>query len=211
VKYLFFQTKHILQMKHLLLLAFLGAGICCLTQCADMEGTAGESAEAALPTHEDSVKRGAYLVHAMGCRDCHSPKRMGAKGPEDIPGLELSGYQASIPFTPPPAGVVEQGWVLFSPDLTACAGPWGVSFAANLTPDATGIGNWSLDQFMVAIRDGKSKGLKANRDLLPPMPWTEYRNLNDDDLAAIFSYLKSTKAVQNVGPPPVPPAAPAQG
>jgi hypothetical protein len=106
---------------------------------------------------------------------------------------------------------VEEGWVLFHGDLTAAYGPWGTSFAANITSDATGVGNWTMDQFFVAIREGKSKGLKANRPLLPPMPWTEYRSLTDDDLAAIYMYLKSTAPVANVVPPPVPPAAATEG
>jgi hypothetical protein len=91
----------------------------------------------------------------------------------------------------------KKGWVLFAPDLTAAVGPWGMSFSANISSDQTGIGNWTEEQFFRAIREGKSKGLKESRPLLPPMPWAQYRNLKDDDLRAIFAFLKSTKPVEN--------------
>ena len=176
-------------------------------QCAEATVVDSENgaSDAAVPTLQDTINRGEYLVSAIGCHDCHSPKRMGEHGPELIPELVLSGYQASQPFNPPACDGLNQGWALFYPDLTATIGPWGTSFAANLTSDPTGIGSWSLEQFMTAIREGKSKGLKANRDILPPMPWPMYRNLSDEDLASIFYYLKSTKPVSNVVPPPVPP------
>tara|TARA_R110002094_G_scaffold3622_1_gene11771 strand:- start:315 stop:614 length:300 start_codon:yes stop_codon:yes gene_type:complete len=84
--------------------------------------------------------------------------------------------------------------------LTAAVGPWGTSFAANLTPDETGIGNWSEAQFLKAIKEGKFKGMENTRPLLPPMPWTEYRNFTDEDLKAIFAYLKTIKPIDNVVP-----------
>ena len=84
--------------------------------------------------------------------------------------------------------------------LTTAVGPWGTSFAANLTPDETGIGNWSEAQFLKAIKEGKFKGMENTRPLLPPMPWTEYRNFPDEDLKAIFAYLKTIKPIDNVVP-----------
>jgi hypothetical protein len=54
--------------------------------------------------------------------------------------------------------------------LTSWVGPWGTSYAANLTPDKTGIGNWSEEQFMKAIREGKYKGMDGTRPIMPPMP-----------------------------------------
>ena len=89
---------------------------------------------------------------------------------------------------------------MFGSDFTSTLGPWGISFAANITSDATGIGNWKEEQFIKAIREGKSKGLEGNRSLLPPMPWFVYRNFSDVDLSAIFAYLKSTKPVKNIVP-----------
>jgi hypothetical protein len=69
----------------------------------------------------------------------------------------------------------------------------------------TGIGNWQEENFMRAIREGKFKGIAAGRDLLPPMPWEMYKNLTDDELKAIFAYLKSTKPIKNIVPDPTPP------
>jgi cytochrome c553 len=86
--------------------------------------------------------------------------------------------------------------------LTAAIGPWGISYAANLTPDDTGTGNWTEAQFMKAIREGKSKGLDGARPLLPPMPWEVARNMSDEDLKAVFAYLQSVKPIKNVVPNP---------
>jgi hypothetical protein len=94
---------------------------------------------------------------------------------------------------------------MFYPDLTAAAGPWGVSFAANLTPDETGIGNWTEEQFKKAMTQGKFKGLDGSRTLLPPMPWTNFQTLSNDELHSIFAYLKSIKPVKNVVPNPITP------
>jgi hypothetical protein len=96
--------------------------------------------------------------------------------------------------------------------LTAWAGPWGVSFAVNLTPDKeTGIAEWSEENFIQALRTGKHQGQPNGRDILPPMPWEVYRFMTDDDLKAVFAYLKSIPPVKNQVPLPVLPgvAAPA--
>ena len=77
------------------------------------------------------------------------------------------------------------------------------SFAVNLTSYATGIGKWKEENFLRAIRDGKFKGLENGRSLLPPMPWFVYKNMTDEDLKAIFAYLKSTKPVVNAVPAPM--------
>ncbi|MDQ0475669.1 c-type cytochrome [Chryseobacterium sp. MDT2-18] len=154
---------------------------------------------------EDVVKRGKYLVTTMGCNDCHSPKKMGANGPEIIPELMLSGFPADRPIVKFVDPMIKQGFGMFYPDLTAAAGPWGVSFAGNLTPDETGIGNWTEEQFKKAITEGKFKGVDGERMLLPPMPWTNYTILTNEDIHAIFMYLKNIKPVRNVVPPPIPP------
>lgn len=96
-------------------------------------------------------------------------------------------------------------WVLFAQDQTSAAGPWGVSFAANLTSDETGIGNWTEEQFFMAIRKGKSKGLEGSRNLLPPMPWQVYSGMTNTDLKAIYEYLQATKPVSNIVPAPIAP------
>ncbi len=148
------------------------------------------------------VKRGAYLVNAIGCDDCHSPKRMGPQGPEIIPELRFSGYPSTRPIAKVDSNAIKNGWALLGVDLTNAVGPWGVSFAGNLTSDETGIGNWKEENFIKAIREGKLKGLDGGRPILPPMPWQGYRNLDDNDLKAIFAFLKTTKPVRNIVPAP---------
>ena len=156
----------------------------------------------AVISNDSLVKRGSYLVNAMGCDDCHSPKRMGEHGPEVIPELRFSGYPANRPIAKADTNVIKNGWALFGPDLTNAVGPWGMSFAANISSDDTGIGTWTEKQFLKAIREGKSKGLDGSRGLMPPMPWFVYKNLNDDDLRSIFAYLKASKPVENIVPAP---------
>ena len=146
------------------------------------------------------VRRGNYLVTVGGCDDCHSPKNMGPMGPEIDMANRFSGYPSNRPFPKFDSNVVKQGMVLMNGDLTAAAGPWGVSFAANISSDSTGIGSWSEAQFFKALRDGKFKGLDQSRPLLPPMPWQNLKNLTDEDIRAIFAYLKTTKPVKNVVP-----------
>ncbi len=89
--------------------------------------------------------------------------------------------------------------------LSAWVGPWGIYYAANITSDSTGIGNWTEEQFLLYLRKGKYKGLATNRTLLPPMPWPGLSLLSDDELKAIFAYLKSTKPIINVVPAAAPP------
>ena len=151
------------------------------------------------------VKQGEYLVTIMGCSDCHSPKDVGPQGFTLKTDLMLSGYPADRKLQKIDAGVIKQGWVLFNDDLTASAGPWGVSFSANLTSDQTGIGNWTEENFKRAMKEGKYKGLPNSRMLLPPMPWQNFAVIQDKEIDAIFAYLKSTRPVSNVPPPPVAP------
>ena len=151
------------------------------------------------------VNHGKYLVTSIGCDDCHSPKKMSAMGYEVIPELRFSGYPSNRPFNKISTDAFSKGWMTFNQDLTSAAGPWGISFAANITSDSTGIGAWSEAQFIKALREGKSKGLDGNRPILPPMPWQNFKNLNDNDLKAIFAFLKTTKPVHNIVPQPIPP------
>ena len=125
-------------------------------------------------------------------------------GPEIDTARMLSGHPSGNPVAKADPKLTDS-WILFNQDLTAFVGPWGTSFAANLTSDETGIGNWSEAQFFKAIREGKYKGMDNTRPLLPPMPWQMYTNASDEDLRAIFAYLKSTPPVENRVPAPVPP------
>ncbi|MEQ9265020.1 MAG: c-type cytochrome [Balneolaceae bacterium] len=166
------------------------------------------SADNALKTNsvfESEVDRGKYLVGIMGCNDCHSPKRLGENGPEIIPELMLSGYPSNRPVVTFDSKMIKEGFAMFYPDLTAAAGPWGISFAGNLTPHETGIGNWTEEQFKKALTEGVFKGLDNSRMLLPPMPWVNYAEMKDEDIQAIFAYLKSIKPVDNLVPSPVSP------
>lgn len=189
--------------KSMIILSAITAVVVGVVACTSKAGNAADATTTTTsPDSASLVKRGDYLVNSMGCDDCHSPKRMGAKGPELIPELRFSGFQQNGKVPPVDTNVVKNGWVLLSPDLTSAVGPWGQSFAANLTSDATGIGNWTEQNFFTAIRHGKSKGIESARDLLPPMPWNVYRNLTDDDLRSIFYYLKTSKPVKNLVPAP---------
>lgn len=177
-----------------------------LTGCQDKNyANVPEESEEIEITQEQKVKRGEYLVTAIGCADCHSPKKFDAKGLNEIEGLQLSGYQQGQELPPVSQEALEKGWMLMNGDLTAAVGPWGVSFAANITSDDTGIGTWSLEQFKTSIRKGKYKGMENGRDLLPPMPWYNFANLTDEDLEAMYHYLQSTKPVENIVPAPIPP------
>lgn len=161
---------------------------------------------AAVPTEAELIERGKYLVITSACHDCHSPKVMTEHGPVPDPARLLSGHPKDSVLPPTDANNGTKGWILFSMDLTAFKGPWGTSYSANLTPDDTGIGAWTFENFKTAIRKGKYKGQEGGRDLLPPMPWDMYKNMTDDDLKAIFTYLKSLPKVNNLVPSPKPPA-----
>jgi len=159
------------------------------------------------PEKEESINlvdRGEYLVDLGGCHHCHSPKIMSDNGPVPDPQRLLSGHP-SDEVLPPYDEETAKAYTLFSMGLTSFRGPWGTSFAANLTPDDTGLGSWSEEQFFLAMRKGKYKGLENSRELLPPMPWQDFRKLNDQDLKAIFAYLKSQKPIENIVPAIIPP------
>lgn len=76
---------------------------------------------------------------------------------------------------------------------TEFKGPWGTVQSANITPDQTGISYYDEARFIEAMRTGSVMG----RVLNPLMPWDGYRHMNDDDLKAIFAYLRTVKPVQN--------------
>lgn len=159
----------------------------------------------ATPTQEQLIAKGQYLVSIMGCNDCHSPKKFGPMGPEVDSSRMLSGHPSDMPLAKIDKKSLKD-WAMFNSNMTAIAGPWGVSFTANLTSDETGIGNWSEAQFRNAIKGGWYKGIEGGRKLLPPMPWPIYaQSLKDEDVSAIFAYLKSTAPVHNIVPAPIPP------
>jgi mono/diheme cytochrome c family protein len=150
------------------------------------------------------VKRGEYLVTIGLCHDCHTPLVKGADGPAPDMTRALSGHPQDIAVAGP-ASVAEPWIGSFSPTLTAWSGPWGVSFSANLTPDPeTGVlRDFTEQQFVQTLRTGRHQG--QGRQILPPMPWPAYSNMTDDDLKAVFAYLRQVPPVKNKVPDPLPP------
>jgi hypothetical protein len=182
------------QRQRMVTMLLLGVGWLCVVGY----GKRREPSEAAL------VRRGRYLVTICGCNDCHTPLKMGRHGPEPDQSRLLSGHPETMPMPLPPESRSQTAWQWHGASTnTAFAGPWGISYAANLTPDKeTGIGNWTVKEFMQAMRTGHS--VRFGRPLLPPMPWQNYAKMTDADLRAIFAYLKSLKPIRNHVPPSVP-------
>jgi mono/diheme cytochrome c family protein len=151
------------------------------------------------------VERGEKLVIGGGCHDCHTPKILTPRGPEADMSRKLSGHPESAKITEPFKPQTGSPWSVHTNDhLTAWSGAWGVSFAANLTPDQnTGLGIWTEQMFVDAIKMGKHMG--TSRPILPPMPWNWYGQLSEDDLKAMFAYLKSIPAISNRVPVPLGP------
>ena len=154
---------------------------CSLTAGAIMLASA-VLVHAAATSTDQSAGRGKYLVTIMACTECHTPGTF--YGAPDFERF-LSGS--------------ELGW----------AGPWGVAYASNLTPDAeTGIGKWKPMEIAKAIRSGNRPD---GRQLAPAMPWLNYSNLSEADAMAIAVYLKTLKPVKHAVPKPLPPGAEAKG
>ncbi|MFN3693591.1 MAG: c-type cytochrome [Ignavibacterium sp.] len=156
-------------------------------------------------THADKVARGEFLVTFGGCGDCHTPKVFTPQGPIPDTSRLLSGSPSITQISEVDEKLVQPGkWILFTQDITAAVGPWGASFAANLTPDIeTGIGSWNEEMFINALRSGKHLG--AGRPIMPPMPWELVGKHSDEDLKAMFAYLKSLKPIKNKVPDYIPP------
>jgi hypothetical protein len=168
-------------------------------------------AQPAAAAQPDPVARGKYIVEAGGCNDCHTPWKMGASGiPEPDLARYLSGHPEDMKLPPPPKVDPKSPWIWGgAATSTAFYGPWGISYAMNLTPDQnTGLGIWTEDMFVRAIRTGKHMGEASARDILPPMPWPAFKNFNDADLKAIYAYLRTIKPIANhvpdavLAPPP---------
>ena len=154
------------------------------------------------------AERGKMLVIGGLCHDCHTPKKLGPKGPEADMDRMLSGHPEGMKVSTPYRPAAGSPWAVATTDqLTAWSGPWGISFAANLTPDTnTGLrsGVWTEELFIKALRTGKHMG--TARDILPPMPWNFIGQLSDADLKAIWAYLGTIPPILNHVPDPIPPA-----
>jgi mono/diheme cytochrome c family protein len=157
------------------------------------------------PADPARIARGEYLVTIGGCNDCHTPWKLGPRGPEPDMTRLLSGHPEALAM--PPAPELPAGpWVAsVAGTMTAWAGPWGVSFTANLTPDnETGLGEWTVEQFVQALRTGRHQG--KGRPILPPMPYFNYAKATDEDLVSVFAYLRSIPPVRNRVPQPIDPS-----
>jgi mono/diheme cytochrome c family protein len=117
------------------------------------------------------LERGRYLVeNIMGCYDCHSQVDEKAG---DIPAL-ISKKGAGRVF-------LEDGGMRV--------------VAPNITPDKeTGIGNWSDDAVARAVREGISNDGHA---LFPIMPYPNYRNMSDEDLASVIAYIRTAEPARS--------------
>jgi len=176
--------------------------VCCALLAASLSSSSGKGT-----LNLKLAKRGEYLVNSMGCGDCHTPMKMGPKGPEPDMTRMLSGHPKEMMLPASPISGPGPWVAAVSASFTAWAGPWGVSYTRNLTPDKeTGLGDWTELNFIQTIRNGKHQG--KGRDLLPPMPWQAFKNLTDDDLKAIFAYLRTIPPIKNAVPEPIPPAGP---
>jgi len=169
-----------------------------------MFGCSGKTATA--EKTEDPIAQGEYLVGLGGCNDCHSPKIFTAEGPIPDTTRLLAGHTPDDTVGAYPADIIGPNkWGgAMSNMMTAWAGPWGISYAANLTP-AKIYGMWAYNDtlFIAAMRTGEHMG--SGRPILPPMPWQYIGQLTDDDLRAIFAYLQSLPPIDNMVPQPTPP------
>lgn len=128
----------------------------------------------------DLVARGAYLARIMDCAGCHMPR-----APDGMPLVEKGLAGGTVGFELPGLGTF---------------------WPPNLTPDKTGLGDWSEAEIAAAITTGV---LPDGRVLAPVMPWASYAALNADDLAALVTWLRAQPPVANPVPEPVAPGAPA--
>jgi cytochrome c553 len=111
-------------------------------------------------------------------------------------------HPPAIRNAPTPSKPRKAGEVVSSAGSTAFHGSWGITYAANLTPDPeTGIAKeYTEALFISALRTGRTPD---GGSILPPMPWKNYAKMTDDDLRALWAYLQSLKPVKNNVKPPV--------
>jgi mono/diheme cytochrome c family protein len=137
---------------------------------------AGLAAAAVFPAaaqdQEALLKRGEYLMNGpVACGNCHNTR---AEDMSFVPGKEFAG-----------------GFHIVEPPIIDV-------YAANITPDPeTGIGAWTDEEIITAIREGKNKEGKI---IFPPMPVPTYNAMSDDDVKAIVAYLRTVKPIHNEVP-----------
>jgi len=190
-----------MKMRYLLPIIVLASGSAILLTGSEPKAKSEAQTQSQRPA-QTPIQRGEYLVKFGDCAACHTPLKFGPNGPEPDMAKFLSGHPEDTKLPPP--DLKPGPWFAATAGMTAWAGPWGISYAANITPDTnTGIGIWTEDMFIATMRTGKHMG--AGRPILPPMPWQASSNLSNEDLKAVFAYLKSIPAIKNRVPEPMTP------
>ena len=191
-------------MKRILtVITIFSAIILFFTQCTDEKKSDTDEIKPTVTQYgafDSQVKWGENLVKVGGCNDCHTPKKMGAQGPELDMSLMLSGHPAQMPPPDFDAREAAKKGLVVTQTFTSWTGPWGTTYAVNLTSDSTGIGNWKEEQFVKCLKEKKWMGLDNTRPLMPPMSMMPVTEMSEDELKAIFAYLKTTPAIKNVAP-----------
>lgn len=195
-------------MKHLIYstLTLSAAALLTLASCkSDMksENKGGADSSKATAAAMSPVERGKYLVTIASCNDCHTPMKMGPSGPAPDMSRMLSGHPEGMAM--PPAPKMDMPWMVSgAATMTAWSGPFGTSFTANLTPDSTtGLGKCSEADFIKIFKTGMMFGI--NRPIMPPMPVEYVKQMSDDDLKAVYAYLRTIPPVKNKVPDYIPP------
>jgi hypothetical protein len=189
--------------RKVLAVSLLSVGFVLILMSSRQSNTAAAQSSTTQPA-TDAVSRGRYLVAITACNDCHTPFTMTLQGPAPDMTRMLSGHPSQLKLTAAPR--VNMPWIMVAAATnTAFAGPWGISFAANLTPHKiNGLGAvWDEARFIKAMRSGKHFG--EARPILPPMPWQGYSQMTDEDLKAIWAYLQTIPPVDNLVPDAVMP------
>ena len=125
------------------------------------------------PNKSDIINYGKYMVTIASCKDCHTPTKDG----EALPGMEFAGGEEY--------------------NL-----PWGTIRPANITPDVeTGIGTLTKEDFINKFKfydsdSSKNIPVKEN-EFNTIMPWTLYGGMSEEDLGAIYEYLRTVKPVKH--------------
>ncbi len=129
----------------------------------------------AKPSPTDQVAYGAYLINAASCVECHTPI-----DPQGTIVREKS-YSGGRNFPFPDGSMVT---------------------SSNLTQDAsTGIGSWTEEMFVARFKQYDTPGNQASKvapgDFNTIMPWVMYAGMKEEDLKAIYAYLKTVEAIPN--------------
>jgi Cytochrome c len=191
--------KYVLPMSISLVLAVLSLSGCSGNKPAETatETTVAPAEKPNFGGFNTQVEWGEHLVTIGGCHDCHTPKKMTPTGPVDDSSLLLSGHPEAMPAPDVDRKPLESKGFVLTATFTSWVGPWGISYSANLTPDETGTGTWTEDQFVYALRNSISKGLPGSRPLMPPMSMMPVKHMSDAELKAIYAYLRTVKPIKN--------------